>query len=355
MRAFECDYCGNLLFFENVACLGCQHVLGFVPELIGLCAVEPVQNGLWKSLDPHTRGKVYRQCANTHEFQICNWLVQEEDENMLCRACRLNLVIPDLSVSGNLERWRKLEMAKRRVIYTILRLGLPVEAEGNRPALRFKLIGDVPGGPALLTGHMDGVVTVNIAEADDAERERRRVQLGEPYRSLPGHLRHEIAHYYWDRLVKDSEDLEPFRQLFGDERKDYSECLKAHYRNGPPPNWEMNHVTAYASCHPWEDWAETWAHCLHILDTLETAASFGLSLRPQHFQAKTMRAEPSRTPGSQSDFDQIIRNWMPLTHALNELNRGMGLPDIYPFVLSEKTVEKLRWVHRLLTPSTLRK
>lgn len=350
MKAFECDQCGNLLFFENVACLGCQHVLGFVPELIDLRPLEPAKDRLWKLLGPHAGGKSYRQCANTNEFQVCNWLVPAEDENDLCRSCRLNLIIPDLSVSGNLERWRRLEMAKRRVIYTILRLGLPVEADGNRPALRFKLMGDVPDGPAVLTGYADGVVTLNIAEADDAERERRRVELGEPYRALPGHLRHEIAHYYWDRLVKDSPHLEPFRQLFGDERADYSACLKTHYEKGPPPNWETNHVTAYASCHPSEDWAETWAHCLHILDTLETAASFGLSLRPQHSQAKTMRAEPAKTPGPQSDFDQLIRNWMPLTHALNELNRGMGLPDIYPFVLSEKTVEKLRFVHRLLNP-----
>jgi hypothetical protein len=350
MKAFECDHCGNLLFFENISCLRCQHTLGFLPEVIDLSALESGTENRWKALAPSASGQEYRQCQNTAEYQVCNWMVPADDEKQLCQSCRLNLVIPDLTLTGNLERWHKMELAKRRVMYSLLRFGLPTEGEGGRQPLRFKFLGDPPGGPPVMTGHAQGVITMNIAEADDAERERRRIALHEPFRTLLGHVRHEVAHYYWDRLIAQSVHLDKFRELFGDERQDYGERLKLHYQNGPPVDWQNSHVTSYASSHPWEDWAETWAHYLHIVDTLETAGSFGISLRPRHTQAATMRAEPQKIRDF-SDFDEILRNWLPLTHALNELNRGMGLADLYPFVLSQPAVEKLRFVHRVLQGS----
>ena len=254
----------------------------------------------------------------------------------------------DLAVNGNLERWRRLEIAKRRVLYSLLRLKLPTEESDNRKALRFQFLADPTGGPPMLTGHADGVITINIAEADDAERERRRVVMHEPFRTLLGHVRHEVAHYYWDRLIRDSPHLEGFREVFGDERQDYAQCLKRHYESGPPHDWQNTHLTAYAGSHPWEDWAETTAHYLHLFDALETAASFGLSLRPHHPQAATMRAEPTELLGDSPDFDEALRNWISLTHALNELNRGMGLHDLYPFVLSPTSMQKLRFVHELV-------
>ncbi|MDB6039673.1 MAG: hypothetical protein JWM99_3514 [Verrucomicrobiales bacterium] len=348
MKAFQCDHCGNLLFFENVACLGCNHTLGFLPEVIDLCALEPAREKLWKALAPSAGSHLWRQCRNATDYQICNWMVAEEDDNPLCRSCRLNLLVPDLTIQGNLERWQKLEVAKRRVMYSLLRLSLPTEEENGRSPLRFQFLADAPGAPAVITGHAQGIITVNIAEADDAERERRRVDLHEPFRTLLGHFRHEIAHYYWDRLVAGGPHLQRFRELFGDERKDYSGSLKLHYQNGPPQDWQNSFVTAYASSHAWEDWAETWAHYLHIIDTLETAASFGLSLRPRHPQAASMRAEPKKVADDFSDFEEILHHWIPLTHALNELNRGMGLHDLYPFVLSEPSFGKLRFIHTLL-------
>jgi hypothetical protein len=164
-------------------------------------------------------------------------------------------------------------------------------------------------------------------------------------------LRHEVAHYYWDQLIAGSPRLDQFRQLFGNEMQDYAACLENYYRQGAPVNWQSHHVSAYAAAHPWEDWAETSAHYFHIVDTVETAASFGMALRPKHPDARAMTADPLKGSRPGQGFDQILENWLPLTYALNELNRGMGLADLYPFVLSSLAIEKLRFVHEILRPS----
>ena len=200
-----------------------------------------------------------------------------------------------------------------------------------------------------MTGHANGVITLNLAEADDAERERRRVQLFEPQRTLVGHFRHESGHYYWSVLIAGSPWHERVRALFGDERADYAAALAAYYANGPSATWPDECVTAYASAHPWEDWAETWAHLLHMTDSLETAAGFGLSVRHRHPSARTMSAEPGKAVAAGATFDTVLDNWFPLTYALNSLNRGLGLPDLYPYVLSPKAIEKLRLVHEVIT------
>jgi hypothetical protein len=292
---------------------------------------------------------LYRVCDNNRQHQVCNWMAPLDDPNSLCDACRLNKVIPNLSSPANRGRWHKLEMAKRRIIYTIMRLGLPVDGvpAENRPALRFSFVGDAGGGPPPLTGHLNGLIVINIAEADDAERERRRVNLHEPYRTLLGHLRHEVAHYYWDRLIANSQWLDGCRKYFGDETADYGAALAKYYREGAPADWQARHVSAYASSHPWEDWAETWAHYFHIMDMVETAASFGLTLHPMHPAAKTMTAEPPNAFSFNASFDCVLENWFPLTYALNSLNRGMGLHDVYPFVLSTPAIEKLRFIHEV--------
>ena len=200
-----------------------------------------------------------------------------------------------------------------------------------------------PGAPSILTGHDNGVITINVAEADDAERERRRLQMHEPYRTLLGHFRHEVGHYYWDRLIKDSPRLEAFRAVFGDERKDYAQALQEYYQQGPPANWQQQFISIYASSHPWEDWAETWANYLHMTDTLETAATCGLMLHPGRKDEPTLPAPPKAGPNT--SFERLLEGWFPLTYVLNNLNRGLGLPDGYPFVLSTPTLDKLRFVH----------
>jgi hypothetical protein len=350
LKTFYCDRCGSLVFFENVKCVKCGDALGFLPDSGELGTFEPAGNDVWRPLAPRRKEELYRACDNGRQHGVCNWMVAMNDPNSFCLSCRLNQLIPDLSLPGNLDRWHKLEKAKRRLIYTIMRLGLPMnEAPGeNRPALRFSFVGDVAGGPVQLTGHLNGLITINIAEADDAERERRRVNLHEAYRTVLGHLRHEIAHYYWDRLIAHGNWLADFCRLFGDETSDYAGALERYYQTGPPPDWQTRYVSAYASAHPLEDWAESWAHYFHILDMVETSASFGMTLQPRHPAAETMTADPRNILDFNIGFDAILKNWFPLTQALNSLNRGMGLPDVYPFVLSTRAIEKLTFIHQVV-------
>jgi hypothetical protein len=349
MRVFHCDHCSFPLFFENIRCERCGHTLAYLPDLqiIGSLGAVPNDPARYTSPVDGAAGKTYRLCENYTVHNVCNWAVPDEDPNPLCRCCRLTRVLPDLSVEGNQAKWLALERAKRRLVYALLEFGLPVRSvlEDADTGLAFHFLSDVPGGPRVLTGHAAGTITMNIAEADDVERERRRLELHEPYRTLLGHFRHESGHYYWDLLIRDDPArLESFRKVFGDERADYDAALRDHYANGPRPNWHDHFVSEYAAVHPWEDWAETWAHYLHMTDALETAAVCGLSLKPARPNEPAMDRQPPK-PAQEQRFDEIIDNWFPLTYVLNSLNRGMGLADAYPFVLSKPTIEKLRVVH----------
>ncbi|MDB5103795.1 MAG: hypothetical protein JWP91_1484 [Fibrobacteres bacterium] len=356
MKIFHCDHCQNLVFFENVHCVACGHSLGFLPDQLDMGSLEAAGDRLWRSPHPDARERGYRLCANYERENICNWTVPEHDADPLCVSCRLTKVIPDLTVAGNKEAWYRVETAKRRLIFSLLTLRLPLEGKrtgdgtgGGNPAggVAFEFLADTaaPGAAPVLTGHNEGVITLNLAEADDAERERRRAQLHEPYRTLLGHFRHEIGHYYWDRLVAGG-DLEGFRGLFGDERKDYAAALQKHYADGAPAEWQQRFVSAYASSHPWEDWAETWAHYLHMRDSLETAEACGLSLKPRRSDEPSLRASHPEKPGDA--FTKMTEAWFPLTYVLNNLNRGLGLADGYPFVLSTPALEKLRFVHGII-------
>jgi hypothetical protein len=338
-----------------VNCLTCDHSLGFLPSALDVSALEPVGNGNWRPLARNHSGQMHRFCDNGRQHQVCNWMVPADDAEPLCVSCRLNTVIPDLSVQGNRERWHKLEIAKRRIIYSILRFGLPMDQTDNCPKLSFKFVADVPGSAPELTGHANGLITVNIAEADDAERERRRVSLREPYRTLLGHLRHEVAHYYWDRLIANSRWLGDYRRLFGDESANYAAALRRYYEQGAPRDWQTRHVSAYATSHPWEDWAETWAHYFHIVDMVETAGWFGLKLQPIHPAARSMTADAGKVMEANLNFDCILENWFPITCALNSLNRSMGLLDAYPFVLSTSAIEKLRFIHSVVQSESSRR
>jgi hypothetical protein len=362
LKVFHCDHCGHLLFFENVNCVHCGRALAYVPELrtvlsldlvaepAGAAAGAPDRPGRWTS--PHARGRTFRLCANYAKHMVCNWALPDDDPNELCRACRLTRTIPNLSRPGNHERWYRVEVAKRRLVYTLDHLELPLRDRFADPegGLAFEFLEDTPGAPRILIGHAKGVITLNIAEADDAERIRRKVELNEPYRTLLGHFRHESGHYYWDRLVAPSPDrLDAFRATFGDERPDYQAAVARHYQTGAPPGWENRYVSAYAAMHPWEDWAETWAHYLHMVDTLETAAACGISIRPARVDEPTLTAVPDPIAEDNLPFDRMIASWGPITYVLNNLNRGLGNPDAYPFVLSTPAVEKLAFVHDVVT------
>jgi hypothetical protein len=348
MKTFRCDACDHTVFFDNVSCVRCGHALGFLPDVVDLSALERDAEGELRALAPAAHHRVYRDCANGTKHGVCNWMIPVEDPNPFCAACRLNDVIPDLAIPGNFQRWRRIEAAKRRLLYTVRQLGLPTDGvpEEGRPSLRFRFLGDAPGQPVILTNHENGVVTLNIAEADDDVREQRRVQFNEPLRTLLGHFRHEAAHYYWFRLVADSPWLARFRELFGDETTDYQAAIERYHLEGPPADWNARGVSAYASAHPWEDWAETTAHYFHMVDAVETAAESGICFRPTRSSNPLIVADAQAA--ACQDCDWLLRTWIPLAAVLNSFNRGMGLPDIYPFVLSDAAIEKLRFVHAVM-------
>jgi hypothetical protein len=353
MKVFHCDHCGYLLFFENTECVHCKHKLAYLPDLADLGSLEPVGDGLWRSPLPAARGRSYRLCRNYSDMDVCNWAVASDDPDPLCVSCRLTRLIPDVSDPAAKLAWYRLEGAKRRLVFTLAGFELPLgprSAATGDPGLAFEFKADPPdpSAPRVMTGHAGGVITVNIAEADDAERERRRAAVHEPYRTLLGHMRHESGHYYWDRLIREQPSLEAFRGLFGDERADYGASLRTHYEQGPPADWQSRFVSAYASSHPWEDWAETWAHYLHMVDALETAAACGLSLQPWRTDEPALASVPAVFGSRRQPFEPVIESWFPLTYALNNLNRGLGLVDSYPFVLSPPAIDKLRFVHDVI-------
>jgi hypothetical protein len=347
MKLFQCQNCGQPLYFENTLCESCGLALGYLAARETITALRPDTKSVsnpnapprWKALA--VSGRRYRYCAN-YAHGACNWLVRADNPDPFCAACRHNRTIPDLTVPENLAHWRMLEGAKHRLFYTLLKLRLPLVTRLEDPAggLAFDFL--VDGAQPVLTGHDNGLITINLAEADDAERERRRHQMGEPYRTLLGHFRHEIAHYYWNLLVANSPSIEQFRELFGDERRDYGEALQTYYANGAPADWPERFVSAYAGSHPWEDWAETWAHYFHMVDTLETAGAFGIAVKAKasHRIATKIDFDPHT-----SDMKRLIEGWLPLTFAVNSINRSMGLHDLYPFVLSPPAIAKLSFVH----------
>jgi len=346
MKVFHCDHCNRVVFFENVQCVGCKRKLAYAPDLSDICSFDQVDEIRWKSPSALANGKLYRHCTNYARENVCNWAIPDDDPNTLCAACRLNLIIPDLSIAGHRELWRRLEAAKRRLVCTLLKLHLPLKNRIEDPqcGLGFQFMADTPENKIIFTGHSQGIITINVAEADDVEREKRRVSLGEPFRTLLGHFRHESGHYYWERLVKDSNRLEEWRRLFGNEQEDYGKSIQNHYSRVPSSDWPERFVSVYASAHPWEDWAETWAHYLHMVDTLEMAAACGLCLQPGRSDEPSLKPLAEDITNRAATFDLLIDNWLAVTYVLNNLNRALGQRDGYPFVLSTMVIEKLRFV-----------
>ena len=345
MKLFRCQHCSNRLYFENTICEQCNHSLGYIPDHQTLTAVEP--NGEnWLALADSTQS--YRFCANW-ELRACNWLVSTESGSPYCVACQHNDVVPDVSDPKNHVLWQKLETAKRRLFYSIIRLQLPIplRADGVAEPLEFRFLSDMPGRK-VMTGHENGIITISLNEADDGTREKLRTNMNEPYRTLLGHLRHEVGHFYWDLLVRDTGKFDAFRAVFGDERASYDEALKRHHSEGAPPDWQTHFVSSYATMHPWEDFAETWAHYLHICDTLEMAQEFGLSINPTVTVATDRDVSVKCNAYDATDFKTVVDDWLPITFAVNSLNRAMGQPDLYPFVVTEPVVQKLEYIRQLV-------
>jgi hypothetical protein len=344
MKLFTCPHCSARLYFENAQCLNCGNLVLYDPEAVGF-----VLSGNRMA------------CTNATEC-ACNWVAGPEGG--FCRACELNKTIPDLSVPGNRERWIRVEAAKKRALYSFLAFGLPVgpkAAPMDEVGIAFDfladpLIGDRPTGEHILTGHDNGLITLNVAEAEPAEREKMRTEMGEDYRTLLGHFRHELGHYYWDRLIRDDPArLAEFQALFGDPTADYDAALQQHYQQGAPPDWEQRHISAYAASHPWEDWAETFAHYMHITDTLEMVGALNIPLvRLETEAGEDLPPDAGEPPTDEArqqsgeSFDQMLQRWLVLSEASNCINRCMGLPDLYPFVISPVAAQKLGFVHEIL-------
>jgi hypothetical protein len=335
MRLFACQKCRNTLHFENTLCERCGSALGFLPGRGLLSAF--AEDGATSLLD----GQGWKRCANA-AHDACNWMVPADDVEDYCPACQHNAVVPDLAVPENLPLWQKLEVAKHRLMYTLDRLGLPRDPG----ELTFSFLAD-ESGQAAMTGHDNGHIILALAEADDAEREKRRGLMNEPFRTLLGHFRHEVGHWYFVVLVERAGKTAAFREIFGDESADYGEALKAHYAKGPNEDWRGEYISAYSAAHPHEDWAECFAHYLHMVDSLEMAASFGMRVRPKLDKEGVLEAEVDFDP-YKGTIDDILLAWTPLTVAMNAMNRCMGTPDLYPFVLSPPVARKLGFIHDLV-------
>ena len=342
MKTFLCSKCANKIYFESTACVNCQSALGFHSGTLAVLALVPAgPAGLFRP-SGNGNGRRFRYCSNaTHG--VCNWLTDDRDPTGLCKACDLNRTIPNLTEPGNLAAWRDLEHAKKRLVYSLLRFGLPLSGKSvaNGP-LTFDFVRNAG------TGHLDGVITIDVTETDAVERERQRQYFGEPYRSLLGHLRHESGHFYWMLLVEAAGLLAEFRAQFGDERQDYRPSLARHRAAGPPPDWQVRHVSAYASSHPWEDWAETWAHYLHMVDALDTAEATGMEPRAAGILLGAIWPFKPSDVYREVSFAALMDRWVPLTTAMNTLSRSMGHDDFYPFIISAGAAGKLAFVHRVV-------
>jgi hypothetical protein len=343
MKSFHCNHCEQVVFFESVSCVTCGRLLAYLPDRQSMGALEAGENGTWRYRSQDGFQSSYRLCINYSQNNVCNWAVPAGSYDQACLSCRLTQPTPELAEEVHRQAWFKLETAKRRLVYTLHQLRLPLHG------LTFEFRAEAPGQP-VMTGHANGLITINFAEADDAIREQRRANLQEAYRTLLGHFRHESGHYYWNRLVANSQHLNAFRALFGDEQQDYSAALQRHYQQGAAANWQANFISAYASSHPWEDWAECWAHYLHMTDVTDTAVSCGLTLRPRHPNDPLLEADPKLL--RRGRFEEVIDAWFAVTYVLNNLNRSLGQQDAYPFVLSDPTIEKLRFVHKVIEDHT---
>jgi hypothetical protein len=323
MRSFECRVCGNGLFFENSVCVSCGSDLGYSRAER---AIVPVEDGRYVDAD----GSVWWICCNLNRSG-CTWLA--EIEGGACFSCTLTRTRPNDADIAGFVAFGEAERAKRHVIVELDDLAFPIRSKLEDPenGLAFDLLSSSAGDVQM--GHDRGVITIDVSESDPALRETVRVMLDEPYRTMLGHFRHEMGHYVEWQHVR-GELIDQCRNIFGDEQASYADAIARHYAEGAPPGWEIEFISTYATMHPFEDFAETFAHFLHIRDTVDTAARRGLvGAEPQQFDT----------------FSRLVTEvWIPLALALNQINRSMGRDDLYPFVIPPVVLGKLDFVARLV-------
>jgi hypothetical protein len=317
MRQLQCPACRLSTFFEQLYCPHCGAELAFDAFGLRFLSVNNTSS-----------------CANRLLIG-CNWAAREGDT--YCRSCSLTRTIPLMQSTRNVVLWRRVEEAKRRLLYDLARLELPLSYQDRDWHVAFDILADDVGQP-VMTGYLNGLITLSLSEADDAEREARRIRFREPYRTLLGHFRHEIGHFYWELLVDGTSLQQPFRLIFGDETVSYKESIERYHARVDQEYDRAAFISEYATSHPWEDWAETFAHFLHIVSTLDSVSSLPLSLDRRLQQTL-------ENPYVETDFEALLASWTPVAFTMNQLNRSMGLSDAYPFDLSPAVRGKLHFVH----------
>lgn len=371
MKTFKCScQARQILFFESSHCVACDRVVGLDDSFdkVEPYDLDEVSGQYYKVAKPKVR---YQKCDNHANYKTCNGMVNmktfvpvEGKDEVLCFACRFNETIPNLSVVEHIPLWKKMEVAKRRAIYTLKALSLPLRNIQQDPeaGLSFDFTTDrdvndnfvstLEGQKAVYTGHDCGHITINLAEANEVARSNTKLAMGERYRTLLGHFRHELGHYYFDKIIAGSPEKHALcKQYFGDDELDYQVALKQHYENGAPESWRDDFISEYATMHPYEDWAETWAHYMHIMDTLETAKHFSITGSTSQIATDTEEVGELSLPQdsyffySQTSIVSILDTWIDFSVILNSLNRSMGLNDAYPFVLTKSVRTKLSFIH----------
>lgn len=342
MRRARCERCHAAVPFDAQSCRRCRTSLGYVASDRTVRALDPTDDPAVHHTDD---GRSWWRCLNA--AWGCNWMVPAAAGDVWCRSCRLTRGRPDEERPDAVRAWMTAEGAKRRLVHQLDTLALPIVARSpDAPdGLAFDLVH--LDDASAVTGHADGVVTLDLAEADDAHRDLVREQLSEQYRTVIGHLRHEIGHHYWNRLVGQSDHLPEFRRLFGDEREDYGAAIEAHYANGAA-HWDPEEfITAYASAHPVEDWAETFAHYLHIVDVVDTADSHGLLV-----PGGGAPAEAVDIVGI--EFAAILDRWRPVNEAMDDIAASLGSNPLYPFEPAGAVIGKLAFVHARVVANSRR-
>lgn len=296
-------------------------------------------------------GRTWYTCSN-REWS-CNWLVRDDAPAGRCFSCRLTRTRPASNDTVALEKLAKVEEAKRRLLLQLGGLGLPLVGWDLKDGgLGFDLISSLSEGRPVMIGHAHGIITIDLAESLDDRREAMRVRLGEPYRTILGHLRHEVGHYYQNVLLTDDDAWKQCRALFGDERSSYQEAIARHYRFGAPEDWHRSFISEYATMHPWEDFAETFAHYLHITGTLSTAAAIGIRLDAAVTSMRDIDVVP-RESYEDEPVQRLLSDWEWMSQAFNRINRAMGFGDLYPFDIVQPVREKLAFMHEIITRAPL--
>lgn len=336
MRVFGCPHCGAWVEFEDTVCLACRTEIAYDLDADDIVIAA---------------GRALCRFRGTLR---CSW-VADADGAGACASCVLTTVRPATYTKRVLAELVVAEYAKRRLIRQLRHLILPIVRRRNGIGLTFELLASSQQGEKVVIGHVNGIITVDLDESNDAHREALKARLGEPYRTMLGHFRHEIGHYYWQSLVFGTDRIEGFRERFGDERVDYGMALDAHYGDGANADWQREHISQYATTHPWEDFAETFAHYLHIADALETTDSVGIAVDGPTGRIPDSLAETIHSRGAaviaRLEMPEVLRRWHGFSLALNAVNRSIGKDDLYPFVITPRIAEKLAWVHELVRGS----